>query len=468
MPESEWFDLGERYSGKSLSVTISGSSSDANGARQLTTSSPIRVHFSPGPVQGALYYWAAGLGTIKRVAFGARRAVPFISPRSDTNQFACAACHSVSRNGKVIAFAASNEAGENVAAIQTAPTEDPSLPYVEPAIGTTPFPANLANYPSAPDGRVGYLSEQPLDHHGVSVALNPDGAVSAIVGLSTSGWPAFLELRNTLTGATLDGPHEVGAPLFGSAGVQRLPIWPEWSPDGKSLVAMVAEGDGCVWPSSGCGSGLGVMPVANNRLEQLRTIVTPPAEGFHFYPTWSPDGRWVAFASALTRTDKHGRSYSSGFSDAVLRMVRVDGTEKSCPGDCIELTNGTQYTVADAMAQRGQHATWPKFAPFAQGADEQTFFITYTSAIPYGLLTEGRVQLWMFAVDASKAGSGDPSYAPIWLPYQDFEDESLAPYFTEVLPCNLDPNGGCGGCIEGLETCVVTGSTCECRADQVR
>jgi hypothetical protein len=83
------------------------------------------------------------------------------------------------------------------------------------------------------------------------------------------------------------------------------------------------------------------------------------------------------------------------------------------------------------------------------------------------LVAENRTQLWMFAVDLDKVGTADPSYAPFWLPYQDIEDASLSPYWTETIPCAQDPQGGCVGCV-GQESCVVTGDTCQCRADEVR
>ena len=38
--------------------------------------------------------------------------MPFIEPESATNVFKCVACHSVSRDGNVIAFAVYNEHGE--------------------------------------------------------------------------------------------------------------------------------------------------------------------------------------------------------------------------------------------------------------------------------------------------------------------------------------------------------------------
>ena len=143
-------------------------------------------------------------------------------------------------------------------------------------------------------------------------------------------------------------------------------------------------------------------------------------------------------------------------------MVPSTGGPYDCPGpSCYELTNGTQYSVAQALTM-GKHSTWPKFTPFAQGANKNLMFISFTSQIDYGVQVTKRSQLWMFAVDTSKLGTSDPSYAPIWLPYQDISDSSFTPYWTETLPCTSDPKGGCKGCVDGEECLVDDMNNCKC------
>ena len=113
------------------------------------------------------------------------------------------------------------------------------------------------------------------------------------------------------------------------------------------------------------------------------------------------------------------------------------------------------------MAGTGASASWPKFTPFGQ-KDSTLFFVSFSSGIDYGHLAQGGTQLWMFAVDTTKFGTSDPSSAPIWIPYQDYTDGSRTPYWTEVLACESDPNGGCKGCVGG-ESCVVDqANNCQC------
>ncbi len=457
LPEPEWLDLGQRYKGASIELQVTGT---AGRSAPVSTSASIAVAFSEEPVLGALYYWAAGSRSIKRAAFGAKKAVNFISPNSATSEFACVACHSVSRDGKVIAFAVSELDGENTAAIQTAPTDAPEQPFVRPVKGKTPFAAGLAH-----NNTVG-----PTDHLGHNVALSPDGSIAAVNGVSVGGWPPFFELRTTRTGATVK-KWDLGDNQFGP---DRLPIFPEWSPDGKSLVVTLANGQPdyqCIWTSLTCNSEIAVMSYEGSELGKPRVLVAKQPDVNHFYPTWSPDGKFVAFVSALAAPpgsdplDKQrGKSISN--PTGVLRLVRAAGGPYTCPGpDCYDLTRGTRYTPEDAKAGRAKHSTWPKFAPFEQGSDGSKMFISFTSKIDYGLVSQDTSQLWMFAVDVGSLKPGqDPSSAPIWLPYQEATDGSLAPYWTEVLPCSKDPNGGCKGCVNG-ESCVVdTKNQCSCAA----
>jgi hypothetical protein len=43
-------------------------------------------------------------------------------------------------------------------------------------------------------------------------------------------------------------------------------------------------------------------------------------------------------------------------------------------------------------------------------------------------------QLWFAAIDLRRLTEGDPSWAPIWLPFQSVDQSNHLPYWTEVVP----------------------------------
>jgi hypothetical protein len=461
LPESEWLDLGARFKGSALQASVTSS---APGATSSARSAEIEVLFSPEPVLGGLYYWSQTQAGIMRASFGSKHAELFIAPKSPTNDYACAGCHSVSRDGKTIAFTAQAHRDFPGMGIQVAPTSTPDQPFVRPTKGISP---GGAGYPRTPG------QEEPQDEFGQNVALNPDGTVAAINGARFDGQPPgeqWFELRDARTGLPLQAapgkPAQwiIGDPLFGA---NQLPILPEWSPDGKTIAAtLMNRQSGCGWTFFACDSTIATMAVGATAVGPATPLVSRAAGDpmFHFYPSWAPHGDYVVFASAPVGMSESG---SSDNRNAILRMVPSTGGPHACPGpSCYELTRGTRYGAAEAMAGMGQGSTWPKFTPFSQ-ASGKIMFVSFTSRIDYGVLSKDRAQLWMFAIDLDKLDSGDPSFAPIWLPHQDLQDQNFTPYWTEILPCEKDTEGGCQGCV-GKESCVVDGNNrCECRVVSV-
>jgi hypothetical protein len=159
-------------------------------------------------------------------------------------------------------------------------------------------------------------------------------------------------------------------------------------------------------------------------------------------------------------------------NDGVLYMVSSTGGPYTCPGaGCYELARGGQFSSADQAGAggplNGPHTTLPKFAPFAQGPTGNIVFIAFTTRIAYGWLSDaGNSQIWMFGIDLNNLASGDPSYTPIWLPYQEPADGSLAPFWAAIAPCASPEGGGCS-CAVG-ESCVFDqNNVCSCVFDGV-
>jgi len=458
MPVEEWLEVGWYLGGEGpINVTVAGT--DGQGGPVAMTGTTA-VSFSPASIEGAVYYWAAAKREIKRADFGSDQAVPFISPNSETNAYDCVACHSVSRDGKVIAFAVTNvegggDNGEDRAGIQIAPTITPEQPFIAPQEGPSPY---------AP-GKTG-----PTEYFGHNVALNRTGSRAAVNSIppDSGQWPPQLEIWDTADGTPLN-VYALGDPVFGD---QRVGILPEWSPSGDKLVVALADGTsdtasfGCVWTSDTCRSSIAVHDVTDDALGPAQILVAGSLAAddreYHFYPTWSPHGDYIVFVSAKWDASNPSQKSVSN-QGAVLRMVPSSGGPHVCPGPtCWELEKGMGYTVAAAEAGQGLQSTWPKFTPFAQGANDSLLFVSVNSKRDYGFLSSGLNQVWVFAIDLANLDSSDPSFAPFWLPYQDPTDGSLEAFWTETLPCEVDDDGNCVGCAEG-ESCSVEQSSGECK-----
>src|SRR5262249_36772286 len=139
---------------------------------------------------------------------------------------------------------------------------------------------------------------------------------------------------------------------------------------------------------------IGVLPYNNGQFGKVEIIVptgTAPGSDFNFYPTWSPDGHLIAFATGKvgmpTQTPPQ-TSYDQ--STARLRLVNVD--------------TKVVVELAAASGTANRTSTWPKFAPFSQAGG--VMFLTFNAKLDYGFLlpnsATGQPQLWIAAIDGGK------------------------------------------------------------------
>jgi hypothetical protein len=414
LPAAGWLTVAYAHPDRELAATVEAT--DGAGG-PVYRSPPIAVRFSPAPVTGGLYYWTATStgGTTYRLPFGASQASPFIVPSSPTNALPCSGCHSVSRNGTTISFATTADLGSQDAFLATAPTTAPSAPSIHPDMGGGGTAARFT-------------------------ALNTDGSR---VLVTTFGQARVMDTR---TGQPID-IGDVQALLPAGKRITH----PEWSPDGRRVAVtlysgeVMAGGETRAISDSRPEDGEIVtleLDAATGRVASLRRILgTSPSDGLHhYYPSWSPDGRWLVVAASPRGTSAYAAPA------ARLRLVSAEIDAQTCPSaSCYELARASQGTAVAS--------TWPKLSPFSQ-ANDQLLFVTFSSKIDYGfaLINSGstgarRAQLWMAAIDLRNvAPGGDPSLPPYWLPFQDITETNHLPFWTELVACTNDglSYAGCG------------------------
>ena len=393
LDDKAWSTLSHSSLGKDTTVTVSGAMAPGDTVGE---SQPIQITFAPEDTRGGLYYFSPTIQGIKRVPLGASKPVDFITNGDETG---CAGCHAVSRDGKQVA--------------------------VEFGSGQTSVGSTVV------DGAMPRMRNFPLKN---SIAwnfawFNPTG------DKLITNWSGKLTVRDSKTGGVLETvPQNFIGSNYGGA-------MPEWSPDGKWL-AFVRIMASSSYDFQLVNSGeIVVMPYNNGAFGPAVTVVPMQAgAGYHFWPSWSPDSKWLVFNTF----DCSGSCQQYNAVKTRLRLVQaIDDTGQPNPGATpIELEHGTHI--------KHQSNNWPKFAPFLQGG--RYVFVVYSARYGWGFNQGSQPQLFMFGLDLDKAKKGeDPSYQPVWLPFQDRNTGNHSAIWTTDVACALPRD--CPGefrCVSGM------------------
>lgn len=343
-------------------------------------------------IQGGLYYWNATSGNIVRYDFGTpnQKAVPYYS-KTDAKALFCVGCHALSLNGSRIAVGLDMPAPAPLQVLDVASRQL--------------LVSGAANF----------------------MAFSPDGKM-----LITSNGQSMV-LHETDTYKILN-PNPLRA----------KGTMPDWSPDGN-MVVYAEPAQVLPLPVGSPGISQGSLKLmgydkTNQAWTGSITLVASAGEN-NYYPTFSPDGKWVVF--------NRSSSESYDATDAALYIVKPDGKGKV-----------TELKLANEGANLCN--SWPKFSPFLQKyKGGNLMWVTFSSRRDYGLRLSGKAQaqLWMAAIDPSKAElSSDPSYSAFWLPFQNIQTGNHIAQWTQKVvkkACDAD-----GTCPTGL-TCDKTTNLCE-------
>jgi hypothetical protein len=375
-----WSTLSHSSLGQVVTMTVSGV---ATRGGQVGTSESATITFSPEDTRGGLYYFSPTIRGIKRVPLGASKPVDFITNGDETG---CAGCHAVSRDGKQVA--------------------------IEYGSGQTNTGSTVV------DGAMPSKRNFPLNRN---IAWNFAWFNPAGDKLITN-WSGTLKVRDPKTGNVLE---TVNPGFIGGNGNGAMP---EWSPDGK-WIAFVRELGSSPYDFELQDSGdIVVMPYNGGAFGPAVTVVAAkPGTNFHFWPSWSPDSNWLVFNTM----DCGSGCQQYDASPTRLRLVRaIDNTgQVIINSPPIDLLKGTHLPH--------NSNNWPKFAPFLQMG--RFVFVVYSANYGWGWNNGSNPQLFMFGLDLDKAKAGmDPSYQPVWLPFQDRTTGNHSAIWTTDVACNID------------------------------
>ena len=115
----------------------------------------------------------------------------------------------------------------------------------------------------------------------------------------------------------------------------------------------------------------------------------------YYYPTYSPDGEWIAYNRA------QGNCYAH--PEAELWLMSRDGSVKIR----LDRANGPDVLMN----------SFPRWAPLP---DDDVLWLAFSSSRRYPPSDKEETQIWVTAVDTTLAAQGeDPSQPAFWLPGQD-------------------------------------------------
>lgn len=336
---------------------------DANNPTAVGSATPELVQLSNEAMLGGLYYWASngGEGIFRHDMSKPGQPPERFYTRVEAGQ--CVACHVLSRDGTrmAITYKGGNE-----------PATFVDVATVTPQTSTRGW--NFG-------------------------AFTPDGS-------------KFLAVQNgTLT--VLDYATQATIATMTASGAITHP---DLSADGTKLVYVQKSG-GSDWDFAGGKIFIRTFDSATNTFGPEQMLVSDTNN--NYYPSFSPDGKWVLFNRAAS-----GTAYNNG--NATLWVIPADASTPA-----IELLN--------ANAGLGLTNSWGRWAPFQQtlgAANEPMYWVTVSSTRDFGVRLVGvkRPQIWMTPFFPDKAAaSTDPSHAAFRLPFQNLDSNNHIAQWTEQI-----------------------------------
>ncbi|MBX3155995.1 MAG: PD40 domain-containing protein [Deltaproteobacteria bacterium] len=370
----EWYTLGS--SSEPLTLTVAGMRTTQPD--QKGTAQPQNVNVTNETVVGGMYYWTTAPSQgVYRYDMG----LPNVPPSSyfpmNAEPTPCLGCHGLSKDGTKMALTL--DSGDGRGTIFEVADRSVLVPYT----------TNAQNWNFA--------------------SFTPDATKLVTV------FQGNMVFRATAGGGVL-------ANIPSNPGLRAT--HPELSPDGTRLANV--ETSQLSWDFQVFNGSIVVRTVdaSTNTFGPIQTLVPNQSGASNYYPSWSPDGQWIAF----TRTT--GNSYAD--TSAQAWIVKADG---SLPPIQLNIANlGPNLTNS-----------WPRWTPFAQSTGpnrEPLFFLTFSTMRAFGVRPTGGTQIWMtpFFPDRAIAGQ-DPSGPAFRMPFQLTSSANHIAQWTQAIVIGRKADG---------------------------
>jgi hypothetical protein len=368
------------------------------------SSAPITLLFSDAEVQGAIYYWSTGSAGVMRAVVSSPFPEKFYTDPAAENAGTCVACHTVSRDGKRLAVGYGGEKLKEVSV--------PERADLVPAAGINPTRAS-AWTTFSPDGKK------------LLVAAN--GALTLI---------------DADTGETI-GPNAGLVPLPDNG----IATHPDWNALGDRVAIALGTRGGNKEIEH---ASIALLPYNDGAWGQPEILVQAAGgEDNNYFPSWSPDSRWIIFANA------QGKSKDA--LTAKLKLVSASG------GEPVTLTRlNERVNASDGIIDIGN--SMPTWAPSTKPG---SFWVAFSSLRAYATLRPQDAkedQIWIAAIDPALS---DPGFSAFWAPFQSVQDGNHRAFWTvsgqdtQCLPidvCGDSLDNDCNGTADDSE-CVTCQDT---------
>ena len=391
MPAAMWAELATHIVDQPITVTVRGATYDSTtmmltSGPELGSSGDIAV--APAPAPGAIVYWTTSAGTLLRgFHIGEETVHDIMKPSDDASTTACIGCHTSTPDGTYVAYSASQVAGNG----------DPAMLGLLSSDGNKTRPAFLTASAQTLMARMGQelpsfskLHWQAGDHTALTmypVAGKFEITWTDLEASSTAqgtGWGVLARTGDTNGAAYATFARTTDELLYVS------------SPSVQSGVT-VTHGDLMTVPYNARAGGAAA-PVSGAATTTYN----------EYYPTWSPDDRFLAF----NRVPDGQSSYAN--TQAEVFVIPSSG------GTPVRLA-ANDPPACSGKTSPGIENSWPKWAPDTTDAGGKRYYwLTFSS-----LRTGGIPQL--FVTPVVDDGTTVHSYPALYLWNQPAADHNHTP-----------------------------------------